>query len=316
MPDQTEHQVNSASIRTWDDSEVEWVFGPDLNFPAWTLSQPPQIPEPPPEVSPSVTVGRSRIQEAFDRFQESLSQFGDLVEDVVLGLLERISPLEGQSSSMEDFSPTTFAALNQENPARPGDTLELVFTETHVYGDLPFDLLFTCVISQEVVEGEELEEITDGLIRGIEMMREQLYRQFVEHRQGPGSFGLLAAEADSEIGRMVVKLRLEPQETALGEIQFSDRYSGERWDSPSFSNQRINVWPSDGIFRESPPPREAQDAWNAWTTPDPSFHYYANDPAQYPHGVDGGTPMTLAELLSADERMDEMDKLLDRENGI
>lgn len=54
------------------------------------------------------------------------------------------------------------------------------------------------------------------------------------------------------------------------------------------------------------------NSWgNSWGEPVGDFDYFGNDPAQWPHGEDGGTPMTLEELLGADEKMDEIDRLLD-----
>jgi hypothetical protein len=46
--------------------------------------------------------------------------------------------------------------------------------------------------------------------------------------------------------------------------------------------------------------------------PVPAFDYYGHDPNQIGHGNDGGVPMTLAELLGADEKMDEIDRVLDK----
>lgn len=43
------------------------------------------------------------------------------------------------------------------------------------------------------------------------------------------------------------------------------------------------------------------------------FDYYASDPNQAGHGVDGGVPMSLAELLGADEEMDRIDRILEGE---
>lgn len=46
---------------------------------------------------------------------------------------------------------------------------------------------------------------------------------------------------------------------------------------------------------------------------DGSFDYYASDPNQMGHGTDGGVPMSLAELLGADEEMDRIDRILEDE---
>ena len=47
-----------------------------------------------------------------------------------------------------------------------------------------------------------------------------------------------------------------------------------------------------------------------WWSP---FDYYGNDPNQAPHGTDGGTPMTLEELLEVDRRLDDIDRRLEGE---
>ena len=46
--------------------------------------------------------------------------------------------------------------------------------------------------------------------------------------------------------------------------------------------------------------------------PAPEFDYYAMDPAQWDHGMDGGVPMSLEDLIGADEAMDAIDRLFDQ----
>lgn len=58
-------------------------------------------------------------------------------------------------------------------------------------------------------------------------------------------------------------------------------------------------------------PLEIDRPHGSYTPFDGSFDYFGNDPTQWEHGADGGTPMTVAELLGADEKMDEIDRLLD-----
>ena len=88
-------------------------------------------------------------------------------------------------------------------------------------------------------------------------------------------------------------INVEVEPATAGDIM-RDIMRGLRWDDP-----------------DADPAADVREAWRQFAPNWSPFHYYGNDPNQAAHGTDGGTPMTLEELLEADRRMDDIDRRLE-----
>lgn len=155
------------------------------------------------------------------------------------------------------------------------------------------------------LDGEELARVAEDVNqpRGAELITHRLHANFDE-------------VIERTMEQMVERGDTRRRGQMLGD--FVMRVSVEEDEADPFPPQPI--W----VAFDSPPPAAGPN-W-IWRTPTPfdppmsvsdgrmygsPFDYFGSDPNQIGHGRDGGVPMTLEELIGADEKMDAIDRVLD-----